>query len=367
MDAAGGLNRILEGKVRSMDWEALRACWDEQETPSLERCDWFSSNTFHHRQFADLERLLEVKKKRGVTVSVCLPSLNVEPTIGEIVRTIRMELVERLPLVDEMVVVDGDSSDRTAEIAAAEGARVFRQGEILPRIGSPQGKGDALWRSLYCTSGDVVIWVDSDIKNFHPRFVYGILGPLLTVEGIRYVKGFYQRPLGGESQLFRAGGGRVTELVARPLLSLFFPELGSLIQPLAGEYGGWREILERVPFFTRYGVEIGLNVDIYTRYGMGVIGQVDLEEREHFNQPLSALGRMAFEIIQALLKRLEELGKLKLLSGTSPEFIQVDYKEGQYLLEKVDLHVEERPPMIEVEEYRRARGLTEGEEDAGKP
>ncbi len=343
-----------------MDWEALRACWDEQEEPSWERCDWFSTNTFHHRQFSDLERLLEKKGARRASVSVCLPSLNVESTIGDIVRTIRRELMEKVPLVDELVVVDGDSSDRTAQVAEAEGAKVFRQGDILPHIGSPQGKGDALWRSLFCTRGDIVVWVDSDIRNFHPRFVYGILGPLLFEENIRYVKGFYQRPLAGESRLFRAGGGRVTELVARPMLSLFYPELGSLIQPLAGEYGGWREVLERVPFFTRYGVEIGLNVDIYTRFGMEVIGQVDLEEREHFNQPLSALGRMAFEIIQALLKRLEEQGRIKLLTRTSPEFIQVDYQEGQYLLEKVDLHVEERPPMIEVEEYREARGLPAG-------
>lgn len=343
-----------------MDWEALKACWDEQERPSLERCDWFSTNTFHHRQFSDLGELAEKKQERGARISVCLPSLNVESTIGGIVRTIRSELMEKVPLVDELVVVDGDSSDRTAQVAVEEGAVVFRQDEILPHLGSPQGKGDALWRSLFCTTGDIVVWVDSDIRNFHPRFVYGIVGPLLLRDNIRYVKGFYQRPLTGESRLFRAGGGRVTELVARPMLSLFFPELGSLIQPLAGEYGGWREVLERVPFFTRYGVEIGLNVDIYTRFGMEVIGQVDLEEREHFNQPLSALGRMAFEIIQALLKRLEEQGKIRLLTTTSPEFIQVDYQEGQYLLEKVDLHVEERPPMIEVEMYRRARGLPEG-------
>ncbi|MEJ5186456.1 MAG: glucosyl-3-phosphoglycerate synthase [Candidatus Geothermincolales bacterium] len=340
-----------------MDWEALGACWDEKEKPSLERCDWFSTNTFHHRQFADLDKLVAAKEGKGMRVSVCLPSLNVESTIAQIVRTVRLELMDKVQLVDELVVVDGDSSDRTVEVAAAEGAKVFRQGEILPHIGSPQGKGDALWRSLYCTTGDIVIWVDSDIRNFHPRFVYGILGPLLLVNNIRYVKGFYQRPLAGESKLFRAGGGRVTELVARPMLSLFYPELGSLIQPLAGEYGGYREILEKVPFFTRYGVEIGLNVDIYTRFGMEVIGQVDLEEREHFNQPLSALGKMAFEIIQALLRRLEEQGKLKLLAETSPEFIQVDYLEGQYQLEKVDLKVEERPPMVEVEEYRRARGL----------
>jgi glucosyl-3-phosphoglycerate synthase len=322
----------------------------------LERWDWYSSNTFHHEQFRDMEDLLDRKRREEVTVSVCLPSLNEAPTIGEIVRVIREELMESFPLVDQLCVVDGGSKDGTAEIAVREGAEVYLQEEILPWAGEAKGKGDALWRSLYCTRGDVIVWVDSDIKNFHPRFVYGLLGPLLYRREIRYVKGFYRRPIKDEHRLHHTGGGRVTELVARPMLSLFYPELGALIQPLSGEYAGDRRLLEQVPFFTRYGVETGLIVDIFTRFGMRVFGQVDLVERQHRNQPLPALGIMSFEVLQALFIRLEEQGKIKLMEEFCREITQVDYKEGEYLLEKREVTVEERPPMVEVDDYVRRFG-----------
>ena len=277
--------------------------------------------------------------------------MNEASTIGTILELTRSELMSKVPLIDQLCVVDGGSEDGTREIARDAGAEVYAQEEILPGRYESMGKGDALWRSLYCSWGDIIVWIDSDIRNFHPRFVYGIIGPLITIPGIRYVKGFYQRPIEAEQQLLSNLGGRVTELVARPLLSLFFPELGALIQPLSGEYGGDRELLEKIPFFSGYGVEIGMLMDIYSRFGMDTIGQVDLVERLHYNQPVSALGRMAFQIMQAVFIRLQEQGRMKLLEDYATEMTQVDYRDGEYLLRKKILHVEERPPMIEIEEY----------------
>ena len=275
---------------------------------------------------------------------------------GTILEISRGELMEKVPLVDQLCVVDGGSEDATRDIARDAGAEVFGQEEILPGEFEPLGKGDALWRSLFCLNGDIVIWVDSDIRNFHPRFIYGIIGPLLTRPEILYVKGYYQRPIKAERRLLSTGGGRVTELVARPLLSLFFPDLGALIQPLSGEYGGARELLEKIPVFSGYGVEIGMLMDIYDRFGLEAIGQVDLVDRQHHNQPVPALGRMSFQIIQAVLIRLQGQGKIELLEGYSTEMTQVDYRDGEYLLEKRVLQVEERPPMIEVKEYRERFG-----------
>lgn len=324
-------------------------CYD---VPRLEECSWYDANTFHHEEFSDAGRLLEHKDRAGRTISVCLPSMNEAETIGTILEVARAELMEKTPLVDQLCVVDGGSEDGTRDIARDAGAEVFGQEEILPGQYEPMGKGDALWRSLLCLRGDIIIWIDSDIRNFHPRFIYGIIGPLLARPGIRYVKGFYQRPIKAEHRLLSTGGGRVTELVARPLLSLFFPELGALIQPLSGEYGGDRELLEKIPFFSGYGVEIGMLMDIYSRYGMDVIGQVDLVERQHFNQPMSALGRMSFQILQAVFIRLQEQGKIDVRDEYSTEMTQVDYINGMYILEKKMLQVEERPPMVEMDEYR---------------
>jgi glucosyl-3-phosphoglycerate synthase len=317
----------------------------------MEKCDWYDTNTFHHKQFSDLKELLDLKKGAQKTISICLPSMNESSTIGHILEVIRDDLMEGIPLVDQLCVVDGGSDDGTRDIAREVGAEVYLQEEILPGKFQPLGKGDALWRSLYCLKGDIIIWIDSDIRNFGPRFIYGLIGPLLAQPDIRFVKAYYQRPIKTEGRLLSTGGGRVTELVARPLLSLFYPELGSIIQPLSGEYGGYRSLLESIPFFSGYGVEIGMLMDIYSRYGMEVMGQVDLVERHHRNQPIPALGRMAFQIMQAVFIRLQEQGKMKLMEGYHTDITQVDYRDEEYLLEKKMLKVEERPPMLEIEEY----------------
>lgn len=244
--------------------------------------------SFHHREFSAASL---AAAKGGRRVSVCLPARDEEATVGPIVDAVRAGLVERHGLVDEIVVVDDGSSDGTAVMAAAAGARV------VPGTGT--GKGDAMWTSLRESDGDLVVWCDADVRNFGPRFVLGLLGPLLADDGVQFVKAFYDRPLDG-----RAGeGGRVTELVARPLLALLFPHLAGVRQPLAGECAGRREALESVPFVSSYGVDVALLVDIADRYGVEALAQVDLGSRVHRNRSLDELAPQAAAVIQALLER----------------------------------------------------------------
>lgn len=319
---------------------------------------WFASNTFHSSEFADLEQLLRLKQARGVTISLALPALNEAATIRNVITTLRHALMEQVPLLDEIVLIDSNSTDDTREIAASLGIPVYIHQHVLAEeVGSFPGKGEALWKSLYVTRGDLIVWVDTDIVNIHPRFVYGLLGPLLQWDSIQYVKGFYRRPIRVDGQLRAHGGGRVTELVARPLINLFFPELSGLVQPLAGEYAGRRQALEQVPFFSGYGVEIGLLIDILDRFGLEAIAQVDLEERIHRNQPLVNLSRMAFAILQVFIARLEARSKVQLLEEIQRSMKLIRYEPGRFFLEVERISDVERPPMITVPAYRRARGI----------
>jgi glucosyl-3-phosphoglycerate synthase len=266
--------------------------------------------------------------------------------------------------------MDSASEDRTCEIAAAEGARVAVHPQVLQRYGSYQGKGEALWKSLYETSGDIIVWADSDVHDWHPRMVYGTVGPLIVEERIQYVKGYYRRPIVEGGVLKEGGGGRVTELVARPLINLFFPELSGLIQPLAGEYAGRRSLLETIPFFTSYAVEIGHLIDVSARVGLEGLGQVDLERRVHRNQELEGLSRMSFVILQAVMKRLEEKSKTRLLAEVGSTMKLPRSGQGRLGLEVIELADHERPPMIRIPEYlekRRAAGAAAGVGAAGTP
>jgi glucosyl-3-phosphoglycerate synthase len=301
-----------------------------------------------------------------------LPTLNEEETIGPIVRRAMREMVGRVPLLDEILVIDSASTDRTREIAEAEGARVVQHPDVLARYGSFTGKGEALWKSLYETSGDIVIWADTDVKHWHSRMVYGTLGPLLVEPRLQYVKGYYQRPIVEGGLLKEGGGGRVTELVARPLINLFYPELSGMIQPLAGEYAGRRTLLESIPFFTGYAVEIGHLIDTSDRLGIGALGQVDLERRIHRNQELEGLSRMSFVILQAVMKRLEERRKARLFAEMGSTMKLPRSGHGRLSLEVIELADQERPPMIRIPEYlerRQAAGvrLEVGANGAGTP
>ena len=338
---------------------AERAAEESRAIPArVER--WFGESNFHHAEFRDLRRLVALKEKQGITVSLILPTLNEEATLGPIVRRARKLLMEAVPLVDELLVIDSASVDRTCEIAAREGARVVQHADVLTRYGSYRGKGESLWKSLYETFGDIVVWCDTDVRNWHPRMAYGTLGPLLVEPRIQYVKGYYQRPIVEGGVLREGGGGRVTELVARPLINLFYPDLSGFIQPLAGEYAGRRSLLESIPFFTGYAVEIGHLIDIAERVGLEGLGQVDLERRIHRNQELEGLSRMSFVIIQAIMKRLEERRRARLFAEMGSTMKLPRSGADRLGLEVIELADRERPPMIRIPEYLEKRAARLG-------
>ena len=317
--------------------------------------EWFDKRTSHYSQHEPISALCEAKERLGASISVCIPTRNEAATIGRVVRVLRRALVDRSSLVDEIVVMDANSGDGTAAIARAEGAAVYSEEEVLPEAGPGRGKGEGLWKSLYACHGDIVCWVDADIQNIHPRFVYGLVGPLLADESVQYVKAFYERPLRDHKVNQPSGGGRVTELLARPMLNLFWPELAGLVQPLSGEYAGRREVLEQLRFSSGYGVELGLLVDIAARCGLDAIAQVDLEVRVHRNQDMQSLSRMSFGIMQTALTRLAEEGRWSPDSAYSTTLYQFGDGGRGYHLQPHQIVTVERPPIITVDGYRRRR------------
>jgi len=321
---------------------------------------WFAENSFHASEFADIRQLVALKERGGLTISVGLPTLNEEATIGLVIKRIKGPLMDRAPLIDQLVVIDSDSTDRTREIATELDVPVVRHAEILPELGSHIGKGEALWKSLHVLDGDIVTWIDTDIRNIQPRFVYGLLGPLLREPRIGYVKGFYQRPIRDGDRVLPEGGGRVTELMARPLINLFYPELSGLVQPLAGEYAGRRALLESIPFFTGYAVEVGLLVDILEQAGLAAIGQVDLERRIHRNQPLPNLSQMAFVILQATMRKLEERHRLELLTEMGRTMKLITQDGDRLALSVREIGDQLRPAMRSIPAYQERRRALKG-------
>lgn len=317
--------------------------------------EWFAKNTFHSHDFANVETLLALKEKQGVTISLGLPALNEEATIGNVIDVLKGALADEAPLLDEIVVFDSSSTDRTVEIARERGVPVVNHKDVLPEAGAFRGKGEALWKSLAALKGDIIVWVDTDIRNIHPRFVYGLIGPLLRRPEIVYVKGFYLRPIRVGEVLHPVGGGRVTEILARPYLNLVFPELSAFVQPLSGEYAGRRAALEQVPFATGYGVEVGLLIDLLRKFGLGALAQVDLEQRIHRNQKLDALGRMSFGILQALLVKSRETGRLAGLPRTPDDLHYVSHFGNLTTLKKIEIREEIRPPIVTIQGYHEIR------------
>ncbi len=320
---------------------------------------WLKKNTFHHSDFWDLLQLVEAKTRQGLKISLCIPTLNEEKTIGKEIVLFRSELVERYPLLDEIVVIDSGSTDRTREVAEGFGAEFHLADDILPGIEKRKGKGENLWKAIYQLDGDIIVYVDADIKNIHPRFVYGLVAPLVYRPEIKYVKAFYDRPLVSSSGVRVAGGGRVTEILTRPLFSLWYPELTSIIQPLSGEYAVRREVLERIPFPIGYGVETAHLLDVYALYGLEAFGQCDLDQRVHFNQPTQSLGKMAFGIMQTFLKRARAQGLVKELAEWETTLFQFQVKDDEYQILGTRIIEEERPPMLEIPEYREKFGRRE--------
>lgn len=303
--------------------------------------DWLSRRTYDGAQ-VDPERLARLLDEQALTVSVVVPALEVADTIGEIVDAVRVRWVEDLPIVGELIVIDSHSADGTARLARQAGARVVQADEVLPGLEPGVGKGEALWKSLACTAGDLVVWIDGDTHRFDPAYVPRLLWPLACEPAVSYVKGFYARPLGSSS----LGGGRVTEICARPLLSMFFPPLAALAQPLAGEAAGRRGVLESLPFFGGYGVEMGLLIDMLERHGMDAIAQVDLGERAQDHQPTAALGRMAYAILQVVMHRLAEAGRAPGDLATAGPYLRPALHEG-IGMERTPVALSERPPMAQ--------------------
>ena len=292
-----------------------------------------------------------VAAKNGTTISVVLPARDEQGTVGDVVGAIRADLVDALPLVDEIVVMDSDSHDRTARVAADAGARVVACSDVVPELGMRPGKGEALWKSLFVTSGELLVFVDADLVDVGSHYVTGLLGPLLTEPHVALVKAFYDRPLVTEEGVSPYGGGRVTELVARPLVNLLWPDLAGIVQPLSGEYAGRRAALERLPFACGYGVEIGMLIDLVGAYGVDVIAQVDLGHRVHRHQADTALGVMAAEILATALRRLPHPPQLQLDAGLTQYRRDLD---GLQVAVR-DVPGLERPPAVEIPAYL-ARG-----------
>lgn len=300
--------------------------------------EWFARRTWQEPAWTPAELVVA---KRGRRVAVVLPALDEEATVGAIVAAILPLTRGTTPLVDELVVVDSGSTDATIAIAAAAGARVVRREDVLPELPPVPGKGEVLWRSLAATTADVICYIDSDLIDFDPAFVPALLGPLLTEDGVGLVKGFYRRPLRLETSEVDTGGGRVTELLVRPLIAALRPELAGIVQPLGGEYAGTRELLESLPFAAGYGVEIGLLLDAHAAHGIDVLAQVNLGVRKHRNRSLLQLGVMARQILAAALARCG-------IPDTGAALTQFTQVGGEWLPSATTVDTAERPPMREV-------------------
>ena len=315
--------------------------------------DWSARRSYRAADFRAAEL---VAAKAGRRISVVLPARDEESTVGQIVTALRTELMDRIPLIDELVVVDSHSTDATATVAADAGARVVAQGEILPAVGDVPGKGEALWKSLAATDGDIVTFLDADLREFDTDFAVGLLGPLLTEPGVVFCKGAFDRPLDDGRTVLPAGGGRVTELVARPLLATYWPALTGFVQPLGGEYAGTRRALEAIPFAGAYGVDIGILIDLHELYGLDALAQVDLGRRVHRNSPDSALSVMAMHQHLAVLERLRRHGRVARGGGPGDDdepgdtliLHRRDAGTGEFVAESIRVAPGERPPMREV-------------------
>lgn len=311
--------------------------------------EWFEQRSFHHRDFRDLG--LSSNGAGRPSATLIFPARNVAGTIGTIL-TIVAELQARTGLPDQVVVVDADSPDGTADIARAHGVEVFSENELMPGYGPAQGKGDAMWRSLSVARGDIIMFADADTTDFREHFVYGTLGPLLADPAIQFCKAAYRRPFSQGEKSVADGGGRVTELMAKPLINLFYPELAGFVQPLAGEFAARRELLSAVPFFTGYGVEIGMMIDVFAEVGLAGMAQVDLGTRQNRHQSLASLTKMSSVVLRTLAMRqglaLSELDRVdpRLWELRQPEtYLHAVATEDGLRLDEHLNELIERPPL----------------------
>ncbi len=302
---------------------------------------WFGRRTSRWQDWPH-DRLLAAKQRLGVTISVVIPARNEQRTVAAVVGAIARALVEDVPLVDELVVMDSDSTDATAQAAARAGAEVYRTAEVMTSAGSFPGKGEALWKSLHVTSGDVLVFVDADLTSWGPHFVSGLVGPLLAEPQVQLVKGFYTRVRTETDGSTSTEGGRVTELVARPLISLWWPELAAVVQPLAGEWAARRSLMESLSIPVGYGVELATLMDTVTRHGLDAVAQVDLGSRAHRHQANHDLALMAAELMVVASRRRPRGGDSLAGEAELKQFVRDESGEARQLSRPIP--VAERPP-----------------------
>lgn len=318
--------------------------------------DWFASRSFPARSFPDLRALAARKRRRGLTVSLILPTLNVADTLPQVLDEVAAVSRGDTLLVDQVIVVDGASTDATMDIARRAGAEVYLQDALLPDFGPALGKGDAMWRALARADGDIIVFADTDTRNFHRDFVTATIGPLIVEPEIRLSKAAFRRPFTGDSQDITAdGGGRVTELTAKPLFNVFFPELAGFAQPLAGEFAGTRDLLYSVPFFTGYGVETGLLIDTLRLAGLSAMAQVDVGVRMNRHQSLADLGRMSYAVLRTVLHRaaspdlcLDGCCEHDPVAGPVSVYSHAVMTEDGFRLTEYAEELVERPPLAEL-------------------
>jgi glucosyl-3-phosphoglycerate synthase len=315
--------------------------------------DWFRSHSFHYREFGSARELGCLKRERELSVSLILPTRNVAETIGSVLDEVSQLRRPEIGLIDQVIVVDADSADGTASIARRHHAEVYSENALLPEYGPAQGKGDAMWRGLSVATGDIVAFADTDTGNFSRQLVTGVVGCLIAKPDIKFVKAAYRRPYTQETMTVPDGGGRVTELTAKPALNLLFPELAGFVQPLAGEFGGTRELMYSVPFFSGYAVEVGMLIDVLRCCGLGAMAQVDAGMRKNRHQDLGNLSRMGYAVLRAVLTRAmqrvpdpgaDQLDAAWADAEVGPYLHAVAAARGVRLEEYSELLIE-RPPM----------------------
>jgi hypothetical protein len=309
---------------------------------------WILRNTFSLDEFSDVDRLVQAKHEQRVTISLVLPSLNEEKTVGQVIDAFKVPLMDEKPLLDEIILIDSDSSDSTRAIASARGIPVYIHQKVRPDLGSYAGKGEAMWKALFVATGDILVFCDTDLSNPSPSFITGLVGPLLTDDRLNFVKGFYRRPVRVVNDFVEVGGGRVTELTARPLLNLWYPELGGLFQPLAGTIAARASVLRELHFLTGYGVEIGNVIEYAHKWGIDGLAQSELGEILHRNQPLEALSKMSFQVLEAFFRLSNGLLAPGMADRMNGVLRQPFLSETGFTLYQAQLRQEVRPPMSAV-------------------
>jgi len=277
--------------------------------------------TYHHSDYLPLEHVVDAKRSSGHSVTLVIPTLNEAATVGAVVERARRTLLEEHPLLDEILVVDSSSTDATREVARAAGATVHLAREIGPAMDIPEGKGTNMWKSLFVARGSIVVFIDADIIGFGPHFIYGLVAPLLACDDLVWTKAFYRRPFVTGSEVLEGYGGRITEILVRPLLSTWYPELARVHQPLSGECAFRMEAARSIPFSSGYSVEVQLLLNLYRQYGLSRIAQVDMDERQHRNRPLEQLGHASMAILRTIVNFLESDGRLVTKTPLANRFI----------------------------------------------